>query len=127
MLAKLQPRQPSNHHRLVLFCTQSDRIHFGNCVVEFPTHAEIRGNGTLVPANLRGIKNKPGTINPPDITPQCILMQGVNNKIDVTFAESRSVCLVMILTIGVYFDGLSRGETYGGTISGENSKERLHL
>ncbi len=90
MLAKLQPRGPQNQHRIVLFCTQTDRVHFGNCVIEFPAHAEIRCNGAPITANLRGIKNKPGTINPPDVTAPIILMQGVTNKIDVTFAENKS-------------------------------------
>ena len=104
MLAKLHPKQPSNPYRLVLFCTQTDRIHFGNCVLEFPQHTEIRFNGSIVPANVRGIKNKPGTINPPDLTANAILIQGVLNKIDVTFAESKSsytltVYLVEKLTV----------------------------
>jgi E3 SUMO-protein ligase PIAS1 len=90
MLSKLQPKSPQNPYRLVLFSTQTDRIHFGSCVVEFPAHAEIRCNGSIVNANLRGIKNKPGTVNPPDVTGQSILMQGVTNKIDVTFAETKS-------------------------------------
>jgi E3 SUMO-protein ligase PIAS1 len=90
MLAKLTPKGPNNPHRLVLFCTQSDRVHFGNCVIEFPSHTEIRCNGSIITANLRGIKNKPGTINPPDLTGNAVLMPSVTNKIDVTFAETKS-------------------------------------
>ena len=89
MIAKLSPKQPTNPYRLVLFCTQTDRVPYGNCVIEFPAHAEIRCNGNIVTAHLRGIKNKPGTVNPPDFTSQAILMQGVANKLDVTFAESK--------------------------------------
>jgi E3 SUMO-protein ligase PIAS1 len=99
MLAKLQPKGPQNQHRIVLYCTQTDRVHFGNCVIEFPAHAEIRCNGSVVNANLRGIKNKPGTINPPDITSQSILMQGVTNKIDVTFAETRSAYTLTVYLV----------------------------
>jgi E3 SUMO-protein ligase PIAS1 len=97
MLAKLQPRNATNPHRIVLFCTQAERVNFNNCVVEFAPHTEIRCNGTIVNANLRGIKNKPGTVNPPDLTPQMILMSGVNNKIDVTFADSKSVFSPLML------------------------------
>ena len=68
-------------------------------MIEFPAHAEIRANGSVVHANLRGIKNKPGTINPVDITAGCILMQGVNNKIDVTFAESKSAFTLTIYLV----------------------------
>ena len=99
MISKLQPKAPQNPYRLVLFCTQTDRIHFGSCVVEFPAHAEIRCNGSIVSANLRGIKNKPGTVNPPDITPHSILTQGVTNRIDVTFAESKSGFTVTIYLV----------------------------
>jgi len=99
MLAKLQPKSAQNPHRLVLFSTQTDRIHFGSCVIEFPAHAEIRCNGTVVTANLRGIKNKPGTVNPPDLTAQSILMQGVTNKVDVTFAESKSSFTVTVYLV----------------------------
>jgi E3 SUMO-protein ligase PIAS1 len=99
MINKLTPKQPSNPYRLVLFCTMTDRIHFNNCVVEFPTHAEIRCNGSIVTANLRGIKNKPGTINPPDLTQHAILMAGVTNKIDVTFAESKVAYSVLIYLV----------------------------
>lgn len=90
MLSKLQPKQSSNPYRLVLFSTQTDRVPFGNCVIEFPAHTDIRCNGSPVQANVRGIKNRPGTINPPDVTAQIIMMQGVQNKIDVTFSDSKS-------------------------------------
>lgn len=99
MIAKLTPKSPSNPYRLVLFCTQTDRIPYNNCVIEFPAHVELRCNGTAVVANLRGIKNKPGTINPPDITPNAILMQGVANKVDVTFQESRSSYTVTVYLV----------------------------
>lgn len=99
MIAKLTPKQSTNPYRLVLFCTQTDRVAYGNCVVEFPTHAEIRCNGTIVSANLRGIKNKPGTINPPDITSQAIIIQGVANKVDVTFAESKSAYTLTVYLV----------------------------
>ena len=99
MIAKLTPKQSTNPYRLVLFCTQTDRVAYGNCVIEFPTHAEIRCNGTIVSANLRGIKNKPGTINPPDITSQVIVIQGVANKVDVTFAESKSAYTLTVYLV----------------------------
>lgn len=113
MLSKLQPKSPSNPYRLVLFSTQTERIHFSSCVIEFPAHAEIRCNGSIVSANLRGIKNKPGTVNPPDVTPHSILTQGVTNKIDVTFAESKAsftltVYLVEKLTVEQLVDKIKK-------------------
>jgi len=99
MLSKLTPKSPTNHYRLALFCTQSDRVHFGNCVVEFPAHTEIRVNGTVIQANVRGIKNKPGTINPPDLTAHAILHQGVPNKVDVTFAETKTAYTLTVYLV----------------------------
>ena len=98
MLSKLLPKQPSNPYRIVLFCTQTDRVVFGNCVIEFPALTSILCNGFPVQANLRGIENRPGTINPPDITAQIMMMRGVLNKIDVTFRGSKSA-----FTLTVYF------------------------
>jgi len=89
MLAKLNPRGPANPYRLVLFCTLADRVPYGNCVIEFPTHIEIKCNGTVVSANVRGIKNRPGTVNPPDITPQAVFMGGVSNKVDINYQDSK--------------------------------------
>ena len=99
MLSKLVPKQSSNPYRLVIFCTQTDRVAFGNCVIEFPSHADIRCNGSSVQANLRGIKNRPGTINPPDVTAQIIMMQGVQNKIDVTFEQSKSAFTITVYLV----------------------------
>jgi E3 SUMO-protein ligase PIAS1 len=96
MLAKLNPKSPTNTYRLVLFCTLTDRIAFGNCTVEFPMHTDLRCNGSAITGNLRGIKNRPGTVNPPDITQHVILMSGVANKVDITFQESRASYTVLI-------------------------------
>jgi len=90
MIAKLDPKSVTNPYRLVLFCTQSGRVPYGNCLIEFPSAVEIRCNGSQISANLRGIKNRPGTVNPPDLTPHAILMHGVNNRVDITFQDSRS-------------------------------------
>ena len=90
MIAKLDPRSPTNPYRLVLFCTLSARVPYGNCLVEFPSAVEIRCNGSQLSANLRGIKNRPGTVNPPDLTQYAILMHGVSNRVDITFQDSKS-------------------------------------
>lgn len=37
-------------------------------VVEFPAQLEIRVNGLPVRQSLRGLKNRPGTVRPADIT-----------------------------------------------------------
>jgi hypothetical protein len=99
MLSKLQSKQPTNPYRLVLFSTQTDSVEFGNCVIEFPAYTDIRCNGSPVTANVHGIKNSPGTINPPDVTAQIIMTEGVQNTIDVTFSESESSYTLMVYLV----------------------------
>ena len=99
MITKLNPKISTNRYRLVLFCTQTDRIPFGNCLVEFPTHCDIRCNSDTILANLRGIKNRPGTVNPPDITAKAILNPAVANKVDVTFQESKASYTVILYLV----------------------------
>ena len=93
------PNQPSNPYRLVLLCTQTDRVLLGNCVIEFPAHADIRCNGSPLQADLWGIKNCLGTVNPADLTAQIIMMQDVQNTIDVTFSEPKSEYTVMVYVV----------------------------
>lgn len=62
--------------QLRLFCTSSvffpgmGSFRSSNfpCPIEFPPTCEVRVNGTQITANLKGLKKKPGTAPPPDIT-----------------------------------------------------------
>ncbi|KAH9486987.1 E3 SUMO-protein ligase pli1 [Psilocybe cubensis] len=66
----------SSKFQLRLFCTSSvffpgmGSFRAGNfpCPMEFPPTCEVRVNGTQITANLKGLKKKPGTAPPPDIT-----------------------------------------------------------
>jgi hypothetical protein len=105
MLSKLLPKQSSNPYRLVLLCTKTDRVAFGNCAIEFPAHTNILFNGSPMQDSLRGLENLPGRINPLDITAQIIMMQGVLNQIDVVFMRTQcaftfTVYLVQKNTVG---------------------------
>ncbi|KAM3508231.1 hypothetical protein MY10362_001291 [Beauveria mimosiformis] len=51
--------------KVLLFCAGEA---IGNQDIEFPHQSEIRVNGSEVKANLRGLKNKPGSTRPVDIT-----------------------------------------------------------
>lgn len=55
-------------------------------LMEFPNPAEVQINGRKLHANLRGMKNKPGTIPPPDITPNVDKTPRLPNKIDITYS-----------------------------------------
>ncbi|KAL7626259.1 E3 SUMO-protein ligase pli1 [Parahypoxylon ruwenzoriense] len=76
------PPEPSR--RLMLFCGTTL---YGPQDVQFPHQSELKVNGEDVKANLRGLKNKPGTTLPVDITPYVRLkLLGYENSIDFTYA-----------------------------------------
>ncbi|KAG1050575.1 hypothetical protein G6F43_007166 [Rhizopus delemar] len=55
-------------YQIRFFCSKLDHS-LNNLLVEFPPVCEIRLNGNTISATtLRVLKNKPGTVNPPDIT-----------------------------------------------------------
>jgi len=57
--------------------------------VSFPHQSEIKVNGGEVKANLRGLKNKPGSTRPVDITSVLRLQHNIpnyENKIAMTYA-----------------------------------------
>lgn len=55
--------------------------------IEFPTLTEVSLNGSIVPANTRGIKGKAGTTRPVDLTPKVLDSRSkARHAIDVTIA-----------------------------------------
>ena len=88
IISKLTPKDKSNPYRLCIYCTGSVAASFRPAQVEFPQHCEIRVNGQPVKANLRGIKNRPGTVNPVDITSYLILERAVYNRIEILYAQT---------------------------------------
>jgi len=57
--------------------------------VSFPHQSEIKVNGGEIKANLRGLKNKPGSTRPVDITSVLRLQHNIpnyENKIAMTYA-----------------------------------------
>lgn len=76
-------------HRVLLFCAGEA---IGSQNIEFPHQAEIRVNGSEVKANLRGLKSKPGSTRPVDIT-DALRIKPPNylNTIDFTYALTTKV------------------------------------
>lgn len=53
----------------MVFCTADPPTPYGRASeIAFPHQVDLKCNGTDVAANLRGVKNKPGTTKPADIT-----------------------------------------------------------
>lgn len=64
--------------------------------LQFPTQMEIRVNDNEVKANTRGMKNKPGTTKPVDITSFTRRKLDVVNKLTITYALTQTLYNVYI-------------------------------
>ncbi|KAK0703233.1 PINIT domain-containing protein [Lasiosphaeria miniovina] len=70
--------------RAMLFCSAGNR---GIQDITFPDQAELKVNGGRIKANLRGVKNKPGSTRPVDITDSLRLKPALYiNNIEFTYA-----------------------------------------
>ena len=67
---------------------------FSKVEIEFPYQLEIRINQDEVQANFRGLKNKPGTTRPVDITTMLRPKPGYDNHMVVTYALTKKVSLL---------------------------------
>ncbi|KAG9295462.1 hypothetical protein G9A89_013491 [Geosiphon pyriformis] len=65
-------------------------------LVEFPTACELLVNGEQLQTSLRGIKNKPGTVQPPEITHLCHINLRSNNKLEFVYANISKPYIVMV-------------------------------
>ncbi|CCD22574.1 SUMO ligase SIZ1 NDAI_0A04170 [Naumovozyma dairenensis CBS 421] len=91
----------TNKYKLYLFCAKVNELGSrGNEFIEFPTHCEVRFNNVRVPDNVKGLKNKPGTTKPADLTPY-IRNQNQENILQLIYAmttsEYRIYCYVVEL------------------------------
>jgi E3 SUMO-protein ligase PIAS1 len=72
--------------RVMVFCCEIDPTQIRQDIL-FPYQSEIKINGGEIKANLRGLKNKPGSTRPVDITDALRLRQiGYANNIEMTYA-----------------------------------------
>ena len=76
----------------MLFCAaESMHSPFQRVDIAFPYQVEIKVNQDEVKANLRGLKNKPGSTRPADITPFLRKRAGYDNHLQVTYALTTKV------------------------------------
>lgn len=60
--------------------------------IAFPHSSELRVNGnTVTGVNLRGLKGKPGTTRPADITNSLTLKAGYKNQVGLMYAMTQKV------------------------------------
>lgn len=79
--------------RLMLYCTAEEFV--GQLIrkldLSFPHQVELRVNQQDVKANFRGLKNKPGSTRPVDVTSRCRLIEGFENTVAMTYALTQKV------------------------------------
>lgn len=79
--------------RVMAFCV-TDLNSMMRQDISFPHQSEIKVNGGDVKANLRGLKNKPGSTRPVDLTPYLRLKPPqYPNKIEMTYALTTKASL----------------------------------
>ena len=77
--------------RVLVYCTADVGVSpFSRVDISFPHQVEIKVNQDEVKANLRGLKNRPGTTRPADITELLRKRSGYNNDVAVTYALTKS-------------------------------------
>lgn len=89
--------------RVMAFCAASNQGFQDIC---FPYQSELKVNTGEVKANLRGLKNKPGSTRPVDITDLLRLRPPTyNNKVEFTYALTSKVdtSVVFLPQFGFYF------------------------
>lgn len=74
--------------KVMLFCGSQNT---GPQEIEFPHQSEIKVNGEEIKHNLRGLKNKPGSTHPVDITAFLRMKPAYINNIEFTYALTNKV------------------------------------
>ncbi|KAH7104232.1 PINIT domain-containing protein [Auriculariales sp. MPI-PUGE-AT-0066] len=85
---------PGPKYQLRLYCTSSayystHRPNNGTCQMEFPPTCEVRVNGALLNANLKGLKKKPGTAPPADLGVSIRSSVGAQNRVEMVYVNSQ--------------------------------------
>ena len=77
--------------RAMIYSASDPMSPFSKVDIEFPYQLEIKINQDEVQANFRGLKNKPGTTRPVDITTMLRPKPGYDNHMVVTYALTKNV------------------------------------
>ncbi|KAF9157026.1 SUMO ligase siz1, partial [Linnemannia schmuckeri] len=113
MLSVQLRREPE--YQIMVFCTSVEGAANPPALMEFPHVCEIKISGRVLEANLRGMKNKPGTVSPANITRLCRLDPAEYNKVEFIYANSpkryyASVNLVKKSSVATIVAEIERGK-----------------
>ncbi|CAF9943477.1 MAG: SUMO ligase siz1 [Alectoria fallacina] len=82
--------------RAMIYCASDPMSPFSKVDIEFPYQLEIKINQDEVKSNFRGLKNKPGTTRPADITTMLRPKSGYDNHMEVTYALTKKRFLMVV-------------------------------
>jgi E3 SUMO-protein ligase PIAS1 len=83
--------------RVMIYCAADSGLkQFTKSDIAFPHQVELKANLDEVKANLRGLKNRPGTTQPADVTNYIRKKPNYTNNIVMTYALTQKVNRVAI-------------------------------
>ena len=94
--------------RVLIYCASDPVSPFSKAEIAFPHQVEIKVNKDEVKANLRGLKNKPGSTRPADITHLLHKRAGYENSLIVTYALTVKVSLFSSLPLFLMLSKISK-------------------
>lgn len=120
--------------RCLVYCSALDPLTAFNSQTEiaFPQQVELRVNNDPVSGlNLRGLKNRPGSTRPADITSQILKKAHYRNDVSLTYACTNKefaflVQLVKTDTVEVLVEKLRRGDCIEKEAVIRDSSSHLH-
>ena len=88
-------RLQSDHNlRVMIYCAADNGLNqFTKSDISFPHQVELKVNLDEVKANLRGLKNKPGSTRPADVTNYIRKKAGYPNHVVMTYALTQKVSM----------------------------------
>lgn len=103
-----QKLQMDSNARVMVYCAaDSGLTQYTKSDIAFPHQVELKANLDEVKANLRGLKNRPGTTQPADVTNYIRKKPDYPNNIVMTYALTQKVGAVRYSLVEHSFDGLA--------------------
>jgi E3 SUMO-protein ligase PIAS1 len=92
--------QTDSNLRVMVYCAgDSGLTQYTKSDIAFPHQVELKVNLDEVKANLRGLKNRPGTTQPADVTNWIRKKPNYPNNIVMTYALTQKVKLVPLCSV----------------------------
>lgn len=95
--------QQTDYTRVMVYCAADTGLNqYTKSDIAFPHQVELKVNLDEVKANLRGLKNKPGTTRPADITDHIRKKAGYPNQVVMTYALTQKASILTLLSHTFY-------------------------